>query len=223
VLKKSEMAEQVKLIGSKRSTFSIRVEIALRLKGVQYEFVEEDLSNKSDDLLKYNPVHKKVPVLVHNGKPIAESTLIVEYIDEAFEGPSILPEDPYERANARFWAKFLDDKLSLSVWNAFRAKPEEQGKAIEETEELLKVLENQLEGKKFFGGDRIGLVDIVADFLGYWLGIFEEVMERKMVTKEKFPKLSKWIDDFVSCSTVKECLPPRDFMLETFRSLFKKA
>ena len=104
--------QEVKLHGMWRSPFSQRIETALKLKGIPYDYVHQDLLNKSPDLLKYNPIYKKVPVLVHNGKPIVESQVILEYIDETWPGGySILPQDCYERVMARFWAKFIDDKV----------------------------------------------------------------------------------------------------------------
>lgn len=87
---------------------------ALRIKGVEYDYIEEDLRNKSNLLLECNPVHKKVPVLIYQGKPIAESDVILEFIDDVWKDLRyrILPEDPYECAMARFWSKFGLDKVS---------------------------------------------------------------------------------------------------------------
>ena len=104
------MAE-LKLFRTSSSPFVLRVVWALDLKGIQYDTIFEDLSNKSSLLLQYNPIYKKVPVLVHNGKPLLESLVILEYIDEIWKQTPILPEDPSERATARFWAKFGDDKV----------------------------------------------------------------------------------------------------------------
>ena len=104
------MAEELKLYGA-GSPFVCRVKIVLSMKGIKYENIEEDLANKSTDLLKYNPVQKKVPVFVHSGNPIAESLVIMEYIDDVWKGVPILPQDPYEKALARFWAKSIDAYL----------------------------------------------------------------------------------------------------------------
>lgn len=102
----------VVLFGTWYSSYCTRIVLALKIKGIDFEYIEEDLANKSELLLKYNPVHQKVPVLVHKGNPIAESFVILEYIEEQWNHhPKILPDHPYERAKLRFWAQFYDQKV----------------------------------------------------------------------------------------------------------------
>ncbi|XP_022767617.1 glutathione S-transferase U8-like [Durio zibethinus] len=218
------MAEEVKVFGACLSPFSRRVELALRLKGVPYEYIEEDIfKNKSPLLLKYNPVHKKVPVLLHNRKPIAESLVILEYIEETWKGNPILPEDPYEKAKARFWTKFTDEKCLPALRKAGWSPENEREKAVEEACECLKTLESSLNGKRFFGGDTVGMVDIAANFIGFWLTIMQEATGRKLLSAEKFPELFKWTDEFVSCSVVKESLPPKDKLLAFYKARVAEA
>lgn len=106
-------AKEVRLYGMTRSGYCLMVHHALRLKGVPYDYVEEDLKNKSQELLRLNPVHKKVPVLVVDGRPVAESLVILQYIDELWGSlaPRLLPEDPHRRAKVRFWADFVYQKV----------------------------------------------------------------------------------------------------------------
>ncbi|XP_048137892.1 glutathione S-transferase U8-like [Rhodamnia argentea] len=213
------MGEELKLLGVWGSSFSWRVEIALKLKGVEYEYSEEDIfHNKGASLLKYNPVHKKVPVLVHNGKPIAESQVILEYIDETWKDNPILPRDPYERAMARFWAKFFDEKCMSTLWKSCMRSGPEREKAYEEACDLLSTLEGELKGKKFFGGDTVGFVDIVASFVGHWVGTIQEAVGDNVLNKDKFPVLCKWAEEFRNCPIIKESLPPRDMIVAFFKA-----
>ncbi|GLT65369.1 hypothetical protein SLA2020_378070 [Shorea laevis] len=191
------MAEEVLLFGVWASPFTRRVEVALKLKGVE-----------------------KAPVLVHNGKPIAESLVILEYIDDTWQGYPILPKDPYERAAARFWAKFVDDKYVPAAAKAFFGEEKEREKSVEEACEVLKFLENELKEKRFFGGENIGLVDIAANVIGFWLGACEEASGVELLTRDKFPKLRNWVDEFVSSSVIKENLPPRDKVVAFLRDRF---
>ncbi|XP_057982043.1 glutathione S-transferase U8-like [Malania oleifera] len=212
-----KMGEEVKVLGEWGSPFSQRVEIALKLKGIPYDCMEEEdvYGNKSELLLKSNPVHKKIPVFFHAGKSIAESLVILEYVDETWKSNPILPQDPYQRAMARFWANFIDEKCMLAIWKAYQG----DGKALEEAHGYLEILENELKDKRFFGGESIGFVDITAIVIGYWMGAIEETHTVKMLTNEKHPNLCKWSEEFVG--VVKEYLPPRDKLVAFFKTLYK--
>jgi glutathione S-transferase len=64
----------------------------------------------SAEYRKLNP-NAVVPTLVHDERPIVESTVIIEYLDDVFPAPPLLPRDPYRKALARLWMKKVDDYL----------------------------------------------------------------------------------------------------------------
>ncbi|ESR33718.1 glutathione transferase GST 23 [Citrus sinensis] len=208
----------VKLHGALPSPFVYRAIWALKLKGVPYEFVSEDLSNKSALLLKYNPVHKKIPVLVHGGKPVCESMVILKYIEETWpQNPSLMPNNPYDRALARFWIKFAEDK-GVAIWKMFRSTGQElQNTAKEALEMLQNVEEHGLGEKKFFNGDNIGLVDLAFGSIVYWLQVIEDVVGVKIFVSHKFPRLHAWLETFKQVPIIEENLPNQNEMLVVFK------
>ncbi|CAN1843499.1 Glutathione S-transferase U28 [Linum perenne] len=116
------------------SPFCARVKLALTLKGLEFEARAEDLfGGKSELLLASNPVYKKVPVFLHDGEPVCESSIIVSYIDEKW------PSMP-----------LVFDSAS-GVWKASGEEAIEGAK--KEFVEVLKVLEGGLGEKEYFVED----------------------------------------------------------------------
>ncbi|KAG5029528.1 hypothetical protein AAZX31_05G150200 [Glycine max] len=211
--------DRVKLVNFWASPFGKRVEWALKLKGVKYEYIEEDVYNMSSLVMELNPVHKKVPILVHAQKPIAESFTILEYIDETWKQYPLLPQDPYQRALARFWANFGEQKLMRAARKAMTTSRDERAKALKETRELMERIEEEIKGKKYFGGDNIGFLDIALGWISYWLPVVEEVGSMHIIDPLKFPAITSWMTNFLSHRVIKDNLPPRDKMLVYYRNL----
>ncbi|KAF8391044.1 hypothetical protein HHK36_023344 [Tetracentron sinense] len=127
------MGEEVSLIDFWVSPFGMRVRIALAEKDVEYQFIEENMmtKEKSSLLLEMNPVHKKIPVLIHRGRPICESLIIVQYIDEVY----------------------------ACVSDLWKNKDEALQAARKEFLETFKVIEGAIGDKPYLGGETFGFAD----------------------------------------------------------------
>nr|KYP65117.1 putative glutathione S-transferase [Cajanus cajan] len=203
------MADEVILLDFWPSPFGMRVRIALAEKGIKYEYKEEDLRNKSPMLLQMNPVHKKIPVLIHNGNPICESLIAVQYIDEVWNDKNpLLPSDPYKRSQARFWADYVDKKiydLGRKIWTS---KGEEREGAKKEFIEVLKLLEEQLGDKTYFGGDKLGFVDIALVPFYTWFKALETFGTLNI--NSECPKFVAWANRCMQKESVSKSLPDQN-------------
>jgi ganglioside-induced differentiation-associated protein 1 len=94
-----------------------KVRITMRAKDLEWQSVTVELFKAEQfdpAYLKLNP-KGIVPTLVHDGKPIIESTLICEYLDDTFPEPRLIPADPWLRTRMRLWSKMVDEGLFEGV------------------------------------------------------------------------------------------------------------
>ncbi|KAF3431387.1 hypothetical protein FNV43_RR26118 [Rhamnella rubrinervis] len=216
------MAEssEVKLLGTWWSPFAMRSRIALNIKHVNYAFVDENLLSKSELLLKSNSVHKKIPVLIHGDKPVCESLIIVQYIDDVWTSdPSILPSDPYDRATALFWAAYLDEKWFPALKGILFGQGEDAKKAlVDQAVEALVLVEEAFgkcsKGKPFFGGDQIGYVDIAFGCFLAMIRVTEKFNDIKLLDQAKTPELVKWAERFCQHPAVNGVMPETEELAE---------
>ncbi|XP_021288592.1 probable glutathione S-transferase [Herrania umbratica] len=203
------MADELVLLDFWPSPFGMRVRIALAEKGIKHEYREEDLRNKSALLLQMNPVHKKIPVLIHNGKPVCESLIQVQYIDEVWHDQApLLPSDPYQRAIARFWADFVDKKIYDHGTKIWRTKGEEQEAGKKEFIECLKLLEGELGDKPYFGGENFGFLDVVLVPFYSWFHAYEKCGNFSI--EAECPKLIAWAKRCLQKESVSKSLPDQE-------------
>ena len=80
-------------------------------------------------------------------------------------------------------------------------------------QQCLKPLEAALEGRRFFGGDAVGYLDIVVGWLAHWLPVIEEVSGASVVTDEELPLMKAWFGWFLAVDAVRAALPDRDRLL----------
>jgi glutathione S-transferase len=131
--------------------------MVLHEKGIDFEVHEVDLSDKSEEFLSVSP-YGKVPVLRVNGTSLYESNIVNEYLDEVYDSPRLMPENPELRASVRSWMAFADDYFFPSVYRVRmgpqRGYSEELiQEARERLDDALSRLEHQLENREYLVGE----------------------------------------------------------------------
>jgi glutathione S-transferase len=177
----STRLSRVILYDAARCPYCARARIVLAEKGLGYETVEIDLSDRPAWLYAKNP-SGTVPVLEEDGGfVLPESLVIMEYLDECFPEPPLWPADPAERALGRLWLDRFDVRLGADYY-ALRRGEQSQ------LDERLRDLDTTLQAQPFLGGREYGLADI-----GYVPWILR-ARSNLGVDLEPHPALTAWLE-----------------------------
>ena len=104
----------MKLYSNSTDPFSHRCRIVLFEKGMDFEVIDVDLANQSEDLSILSP-YSNAPVLVERDLVLTDANIINEYIDERFPHPQLMPPDPVMRARARLFLKDFESELFIHM------------------------------------------------------------------------------------------------------------
>jgi glutathione S-transferase len=161
----------MKLFTFATSPYARKVRIVLDHKGIPYEPVERCYSLDRKEDLRAASIRAEVPVLaLDDGRTIADSTIICEYLEQVYPTPAIFPKDAYERARMRRLEDLCDrtfDAVGYGYYLGVLRKdapeaPAMRQAAIDECRMLLQVLEREVAADGFFCGNSPSLADFAA-------------------------------------------------------------
>jgi glutathione S-transferase len=168
--------------------------MVLHEKGIDFKVHEVDLSNKSEEFLSVSP-YGKVPVLRVNGSSLYESNIVNEYLDEVYDSPRLMPENPELRASVRSWMAFADDYFFPSVYRVRMGPQRGYSKELiqearERLDDALSRLEHQLENREYLVGEYT-LADIAHAGNFHRL---RNLAESGDFPLRKYPNVMAWIE-----------------------------
>jgi glutathione S-transferase len=172
----------ITLYNAARCPYAARARIVLAEKGLEVETVEIDLSDRPAWLYDKNPAGR-VPVIEEDGgEPLPESVVIMEFLEERYPEPALLPADPADRAAVRLLI-FRDKDLTDPYYALRRG---EEG-AAEQLDAALAKLDVRLYDRDYLGGAEYSLADIA---LVPWV-----LRARDMLGVELsgYPSLGAWL------------------------------
>jgi glutathione S-transferase len=172
----------ITLYNAARCPYAARARIVLAEKGLEFETVEIDLSDRPAWLYEKNPAGR-VPVIEEDGgDPLPESAVIIEFLEERYPEPALLPADPVDRAFVRLLI-FRDDELTSPYYALRRG---EDG-ATEAFDAALGRFDALLAERPYLSGAEFGLADIA---LVPW---FLRARDMLGVELDGYPSVSDWL------------------------------
>jgi stringent starvation protein A len=149
----------MRLYSGTSDPYSHRCRIVLYEKGMDFEVIDVDLMNKSEDVAAINP-YGKVPVLVERDLVLYEANIINEYIDERFPHPQLMPPDPVMRGRARLFLHRFEQEIYSQVEVIEHGVPKAADKARAIIRDNLTQLAQILANQKFLLGDEFSMLDV---------------------------------------------------------------
>ncbi len=145
------------LYSDPQSPYSHRARMVLAEKKITVEINDVDPLNLTDDVMDLNP-YGTLPTLVDRDLTLYESRIIMEYLDERFPHPPLLPVDPVSKASSRLFM-FRVDRDWYSLMDAILAGGKGVAKARKELTESLVTTAPVFAAKPFFMSENLSLVD----------------------------------------------------------------
>ena len=140
--------------------YSHRVRIVLAEKGVTVEIHDVDADNKPEDLATLNP-YNSLPTLVDRDLVLYQPNVMMEYLDERFPHPPLLPVYPVARAESRLLIHRIEKDWCVLVDTIFSAtaKEKEKEKARKELREGMMTIAPIFKDMAYFMSDEFSIVD----------------------------------------------------------------
>lgn len=135
-----------------------RVRIVLAEKGIAVDIVDVDAHDLPDEVMDFNP-YGTVPTLVDRGLRLYEARIIMEYLDERFPHPPLLPVDPVARATSRLYMYRVERDWYALMDQILKGSEAEAVQARKELRESLIATSPVFSSKPFFMNDEFSLVD----------------------------------------------------------------
>ncbi len=146
------------LFSEDTDVYSHRVRIVLAEKGINVDIVSVDTGNPPEDLIDLNP-YNTVPTLIDRDLVLYDSQVIMEYLDERFPHPPLMPVDPVSRANNRLMLHRIEQDLYAQLNIVLHGSEKAAAKAKKEIRENLIMVSPIFEQKPYFLSDEFTLVD----------------------------------------------------------------